>query len=99
MTEVETGVRTLGSGGQGSTTHLTAAVRHQAFVPVPLRVEHFPAEAPVVPGQRVHHHLTARAPPARLQCSRPGPLPDTPDVEYLPAVAAVPGGVMLFDPV
>ena len=76
MAEVQAGVGTgrVRGGGQGSTTDLTTAVRHQALVPVPLGSQHFPAEAPVLPGQRLHHHLTARAPPARLQGGGPRPL-------------------------
>jgi len=99
VTEVETGVRTLRGGGQGTTTHLTAGVGHQTFVPVPFWVEELPAEAPVLLRQGLHHDLAARAPPAGLHGGRPGPLPHTAEMEDLVAVAAVPGGVMLFDPV
>ena len=84
MTEIQAGVGTHGvRGGEGSATDLPAAVGHQAFVPVPLGPQHFPAEAPVLPGQRLHHRLTARAPPARLQGRGLGPLLHTADVEYL----------------
>ena len=85
VAEVQAGVRTgrVRGGGQGSTTNFTTAVRHQALVPVPLRSQHFPTEAPVVLGQRLHHHLTARAPPARLQGGGLGPLLDAAHMEYL----------------
>ena len=116
VTEVETGVRTVRGGGQRSTTHLTAGVGYQTFVPVPFWVEELPAEAPVLLGQGLHHDLAARAPPAGLHGGRPGPLPHTAEMEDLNikleenellirfytdlvAVATVPGGVMLFDPV
>ena len=84
MTEIEAGVGTHGvRGGESSATDLPAAVGHQAFVPVPLGPQHFPAEAPVLPGQRLHHRLTARAPPARLQGGGLGPLLDAAQMEYL----------------
>ena len=85
VTEVQAGVRTDGvrGEGQGSTTDFTTGVRHQALVPVPLGSQHLPTEAPVLLGQRLHHHLAARAPPAGLQGSRPRPLLDAAQVEYL----------------
>ena len=85
VTEVQAGVRTDGvrGEGQGSTTDFTTGVRHQALVPVPLGSQHLPTEAPVLLGQRLHHHLAARAPPAGLQGRRPRPLLDAAQVEYL----------------
>ena len=84
VTEVQAAVRTgRVLRGQSSATDFPTAVRHEALVPVPLRPQHFPAEAPVLPGQRLHHHLTARAPPAGLQSGGLGPLLHTADMEYL----------------
>ena len=85
VTKVQAGVRTgrIRGDGQGSTTDFSTAVRHQTLVPVPLRSQHFPAEAPVLLGQRLHHHLTAGAPPARLQGGGLGPLLDAAQMEYL----------------
>ena len=52
VTEIQAGVRTdrVLRGGQRSATDFPTAVRHEALVPVPLGPQHFPAEAPVLPG-------------------------------------------------
>ena len=84
VTEVQAAVRTgRVLRGQSSATDLPTAVRHEALVPVPLRPQHFPTEAPVLPGQGLHHDLTSRASPAGLQSGGLGPLLHAADMEYL----------------
>ncbi len=65
-------------------THLTAAVRHDALVAVPLGVAKFAAKAEVFPRHERIDALAARAPPPAGVCPGGlGPLLDAMDVEDL----------------
>ena len=83
MAQLHTLVHTA-SYSPGSLTHLPTAVGHQAIVPVPLRIPHLPAEAPVVSGEGGGYHLAPRAPPSPTLCGGClGPLLDATKVENL----------------
>jgi len=98
MAQLHTLVHTA-SYSPGSLTHLPTAVGHQAIVPVPLRIPHLPAEAPVVSGEGGGYHLAPRAPPSPTLCGGClGPLLDATKVENLEAVMAIPGRLHLPHP-
>ena len=82
MAELHAGV---GAGVPlAAAAHLPAGVRHQALVPVPLRVPQLPAEAAVLGGGRRGDGLAARAPPTPgLRAGGLSPLLYTDKMEYL----------------